>query len=275
MSKTIPIRGKNAISEIAFVVLFEKELDDKTLLKLTALEDELSSDLPEFEVTTIVKMLVGPQSPQMPVSKPGGVVCSKKADADPSRLEWSVRVEANNIIVACSEYTNWKDVWEKSKGFLFSALDKFDLKENPAIELVFQCTDKFTFDEDISKYQIGEVFDLESDYLTRKVTAKNRDAWHIHQGWFEFPSNETRALHNLNLNAHKQDKNQSHETAINHLVKVRMTDGSSVNSRDVLCGNDREIGYLENVMIAAHESNKNVLLNLLNDDMSKAIGLKG
>jgi len=275
MSKTTPIRGKNAIDEIAFVILFEKELDDKTLLKLAALEEELSADLPNFEAFNVVQMVLDPKNLRTPVSKPGGVVCSKKVDAESLRMEWSVRVEANNIIVACSEYTNWEEVWTKAKGFLFAALDKFNIQENPIIEIVLQCVDKFTFDEDIREYQIGEVFHLESNYLTRNITTNSPNAWHIHQGWFEFSDNKTRALHNLNLNAHKQNKNKPHETVISHLVKTRMTDGSPINDKIILYGNRKDTGYLEDVMTAAHESNKKVLLNLLNDDMLNAIGLKG
>ena len=274
MSKTTPIRGRNAIDEIAFVILFEKELDDKTLLKLKALETELASDLPSFGVSNVVQVVLDAQNLRMPVFKLGGVVCFKKVDAESPRMEWFVRVEANSIVVACSEYTSWDEVWNKAKGFLFAVLEKFTIEENPIVEIVLQCVDKFIFSEDISEYRISEVFDFESDFLTQNLTTKNPDAWHLHQGWFENPANRTRVLHNLNLNAHKQDQTQPHETAINHLVKVRMADGSPVSSHDVLCGNDNSAGHLENVMTAAHESNKTVLLNLLNDNMLSAIGLK-
>ena len=78
MSEISPIRGRNAIDEIAFVILFEKELDDETLSKLAALKEEFASDLPDFEVFNVVNMVFDPQRPRMPVSKPGGVVYSKK-----------------------------------------------------------------------------------------------------------------------------------------------------------------------------------------------------
>lgn len=273
MSKTTPIRTSNAIDEIAFVILFEKELDDTTFSRLTELEAELCSDLPDYKVSNVVQMVFDPEAPRMPVSKQGGVVCSKKVNTEQSRLEWSVRVEANNIIVTCSEYTNWNEVWDKAKGFLLAAVNKFNLEENPVVEIVLQCVDKFIFDEDMSEYKTGEVFNEESSYLTRKVTANNPDSWHIHQGWFEASEDNARILHNLNLNAHKQHQLEPHITSISHLVKIRMADGSLISDNAALCGGDGGVGYLEKVMIAAHTSNKKVLLDLLSDSMLDAIGL--
>ena len=190
-------------------------------------------------------------------------------------MEWSVKIEANNIIVACSEYTNWEDIWRKAKGFLFTALKKFNIEENPVIEIVLQCVDKFTFDEDLDKFQISEIFNLDSEYLSRNVTIKSSNFWHLHQGWFESFNEEMKALHNLNLSACKKDKDQPYETAISHLVKISMKDESSINDINTLCGNNQKTGYLEGAMDAAHKSNKDVLLNLLSHDMANKIGLKG
>ena len=274
MSKIRPIREKNAIDKIAFVILFEKELDNKTLAKLMALEDELSADLPYFEVPNSVQIFVDPQSMRMPVSKPSGVLCAKKSEDDPDRLEWSVRAEVNQIVVTCSEYTSWKEIKEKVLFFLSTVLKKYRLKENPIIEIVYECVDKFISDGDLNLYRVDEVFNVGADYLTQHVVENNPNAWHIHQGWFS-EHEDLQALHNLNLNSHKQNSQQSYETVIGHLVKIRKGDGSTIGDKNILDGEGQQIGYLEKAMELSHDLNKEVLLNLLNESMLKVIGIKG
>lgn len=273
MSKTTPVREKNAIDQIAFVILFEKELDNKTLAKLMSLEDELSSDLPHFEVPNTVQLFVDPQNMRMPLSKPGGVICSKKSAVDPNRLEWSVNAEVNNIVVTCSEYTNWKEIKKKALNFLFTTSKKFNLKDNPIIEIVYECVDKFIFDGSQNEYRVDEVFNLHAAYLTPHVVNSNPYAWHVHQGWFS-EHQDMVALHNLNLNSHKQNGQSSHETVISHLVKIRKKNGTKINDKHMLVGNSQEVGYLEKAMEVSHDLNKKILLNLLNERMLKAIGIK-
>ncbi len=274
MSATTPIREKNAIDEIAFVILFEKELDNKTLTKLLDLKDELSSELPHFQVQNAVQIMVDPQNTRMHDPKPAGVFCAKRSEQDAKRMEWSLRVEVNRIIVTCSEYTNWQEVKTRALVFLAAALDKFDLNENLVVEIVLQCVDKFVYNGAPDQYRVSEVFNIESaDFLTLHIAQKNPDVWHIHQGWFS-DHEHMQVLNNLNLNSHKPNDQVAHETVISHLVKIRKPDGSNVCDKDLLSANGQQVGYLESAMEVAHDLNKQVLLNLLNGDMSEAIGLK-
>ena len=204
----------------------------------------------------------------------GGVLCSKSSESREGRLEWSLRVEANKIVVACSEFDTWETVWPVAKKYLYSAIKKFNLLENPVREVIFNCVDKFTYAGELDNYQVTDVFNSESRYLTRNVIDRNASSWHIHQGWFLFPNKgAVQALHNLNISVFSPD-DSAHETAINHQIKVRKSDGRPIDDIDLLLGTDDEIGYLEESMIECHDSNKEVLLGLLSTQMLEAISLE-
>lgn len=273
MSNTTPIRGKNAIDQIAFVIVFKKPLVDRDLLELLGLRDDLSQELPDFKKIDVVQMAMDPSNPRLPVSKLGGMSYGKKSIKNESRFEWSLRIENNNIIVACSEYTKWLDVWVKAKEYLNLALEKCDVSGNPVVELVFQCMDKFINSEHPDNYTIEDVFDINSDYLTKHVALHSPKAWHINQGWFqELLDGQIQSLNNLNLNAQIIDA-QPHETIISHVIKMKKVDTPEIDNVGILNGGDSSVGYLENAMKAAHILNKSVLLDLLHADMAKTIGL--
>lgn len=275
MNITKPLNPNNAIDEIGFIIFFEKELDDPTLFSLFELEGDFADTLPQFSLVKIVKMHVDHDKPQMPTTKPGGILCSKPSESREGRFEWSVRVEANKIVVACSEFDTWETVWPIAKRYLFSTVKKFNLLENPVREVVFNCVDKFTYDGDLDSYQVTDVFNPRSRYLTRNVTEHNASSWHIHQGWFLFPSDgDVQALHNLNISVFTPD-GKPHETTINHQIKVRKSDDQPIENVNLLLGtDDAEIGYLEESMIECHDSNKEVLLGLLSTQMLQAISLE-
>lgn len=271
---TRPIRESNAIDQIAFVILFEKAFDDQAIIKLIGLKQKLEPLLPACELVTRMEVKVEGINPGLPTSKIGGVVYSKKT-ADDARLEWSLRANANELVVTCSEYTNWSDVSTKAQELLFFAIDEFDLEENPITEIVYQCVDKFQRDEAPDDYSIGEVFDEQSRYLNTHAR-ENPYSWHIHQGWFApLQSDYSDALNNLNLNVIIQpDDKSSHETIINHLITVKQVDNKSkVESIESLKGTSSQTGYLEQVMSDAHTLNKSVIRGLLTKDMLNTIGL--
>ena len=272
MSKTTPIRDENAIDEIAFVILFDKELDGNILAKLEDMRDELSADLPDFNVLSAIQVPVDPQNISSPVSKPSGILFSKKSEVDENRFEWSLRAERNRVVVACSEYTKWKEIKEKALVLLSTASEKCSLETNPIVEIVYQCVDKFIFEGELEEYQVGEVFNIDAAFLTQNVVENNRYAWHVHQGWFS-EHEDMVALNNLNLNSHMQDDPQLHETEIIHFARIRKADGTDINDRDILVGDGGQIGYLEKAMETSHELNKEVLRNLLSENMLTVIGI--
>ena len=160
MSNTAPVRGKNAIDEIAFVMSFDKDLDDNNLENLEDMRDDLSDDLPDFKILSVIQVPLDPQNISSPVSKRSGILFSKKSEVDQNRFEWSLRAERKRVVVACSEYTKWKEIKEKAVDLLSAASKKCSLEDNPIIEIVYQCVDKFIFEGELNEYRVSEVFNV-------------------------------------------------------------------------------------------------------------------
>lgn len=276
MSLPNPIRNTNAIDQVAFVIKLQKDLDDATFNKLLGLKNELEGDFPAFDIINVMQMVLDDKAPRLPVSKQGGVTLVKKSDVDEARAAWSIRVEGNNIVVTCSEFSTWANVWAKAESYLITAVNKFDLSENPIVELVFQCIDKFIETGNLSECRVDNIFSKTSDYLTKNTFNLNPLAWHLHQGWFSSHFNETiKALNNLNLSAHLSGQsNDVHETIINHIVNIRKEDGALITSFSDLCGSGTGgASYLSEAMLLGHQLNKEVLENLLSESMANKIGL--
>lgn len=165
---TKPIRENNAIDEIAFIVILSKDIDKESLARLRSAHSAVSDELPHIEDLTSIRLAFGNKTPKDIRPEVSGVQFSKPS-SQRERLEWSLRAEGKSIVVGCSEYTNWQEIWGKAKSYLSLALQTIDLNNNPLSEIVYQCVDKFHTDQDKGEYEIGSVFDTNSKYLTNKI----------------------------------------------------------------------------------------------------------
>ncbi|MDO6422883.1 hypothetical protein [Saccharophagus degradans] len=283
MTNTKPVRTDNAIDEIAFVLQFKSFFSGDQFVKdLIDLHIELKEGLPKYDITNGVMFQVGAQQGQnIQPDKQIGIVCFKRSETDPNRHEWALRVEANRIAVTCSEYKSWNEVSTKAKSYLRAALGKVNLKDNPIVEVVYQCVDKFTCEH--QNITFDELFDGGSELLTTHITREMPEAWHIHQGWFEaLDKVSARMLHNLNINMHHKqfvnngipNQEQVHEAIVSHLIRIQNTESLELKSEGDVLGKDSEDGYLENVLECAHTANKNVIKKLLAKNMLETIGLQ-
>lgn len=274
MKEISPIRGSNAIDEVAFAVHFKNEFSEDVASQMKGLESELSEALPNFEVLNILKMhLDNSHKPTAPVTRPSGVMLSKKSQNEEAsgRLEWMLRVEENRIVAACSEYTSWNEVWGRAREFLLASIGKVNLDANPIVEIVFQCVDRFFYDGSPDEFKLDQAFNLDSDYLTGFVIKNKPPAWHIHQGWYEDSQLENaRLLNNLNINAHgkRSEEGRQYEVTISHLVKAQ---GAVIDKESPL--HDKSDGHLDRMMAESHGINREILKSLLTTSLLNKVGL--
>jgi|GEM_PF-2534040 len=280
MATVNPVRQNNAIDEMAFAVQFKLPLAGEQFLKsFIDLATEVSDVLPKYEITNSVTFQLNAQQGSNQAShKPSGIVCYKMSQYVPNRQEWTLRVDNNRIVVACSEYSSWNKVSGQAKKLLFKALSKIDIQVNPIVEVVLQCVDKFeTSDTDAIA---TDVFNENSVYLTKHVIENGGSSWHIHQGWFKnIDSIQAKLLNNLNINTHKTQHIENgivlqgqtiNEIIVSHLVRVQRTDNPELSNMTELTTDD---GYLAKAFDAAHDLNKKAIRDLLNNAMLDKIGL--
>lgn len=272
-SKVNPVRASNAIDEIAFVISFEKETSGQNLDDLRQLEYELKSDLPDFSLTNVMQVSIDPQGVRMPLSMPGGVICSKKSNIDDTRLEWSLRVDANTIVVRCTEFNQWSEVRAQAIRFLMAACNKLKLEDNSIVEIAYQCIDKFIINDENDTYRVSDIFNTKSQYLTPKISEGNFSSWHVHQGWFDEEDN-IKMLNNLNLNTYQRSDQGGIETVISHLIKIRKSDVGNIEEMTCLQDVENLEDYLERAIKLSHHANKNILKSLLVPDLLQKINLK-
>ena len=271
--ETKPARDNNAIDEIAFIVHLTKDIESDVLQNFEAME-QFSEDLPIKERINSMRLAFeGNTASQSSMSqKFSGVKFSKKSENSENRYAFSLRVENNKIIVACSEYSSWSEVWPKSLSLISTVLKNIDIENNPVQEIVYQCLDRFVSAVGEGEYDIGSVFNVESKYLTKKAISDNTNTWHVHQGWFSQTVDENvKALNNLNIDSFGIDNNRV-ETLINHIINIKKANDIPVNSvQEMLDASD---GYLNRAINQAHNGNKSVVKDILNTEMLQALGLE-
>ncbi|GAA6167851.1 hypothetical protein [Sessilibacter corallicola] len=275
-----PVRQDNAIDEIAFAVHFKLPLAGEQLLKdLIDLATEVSDLLPHYEITnSLTLQLNAQQSTNQTSTKPSGIVCYKKSEHVANRQEWTLRVDGNRIVVACSEYSSWGKVSSQAKELLFKALRKIDVKSNPVVEAVLQCVDKFEATD--TNATAIDIFNADSAYLTKHVIENGGSSWHIHQGWFkDIDEIQAKLLNNLNINTYNKQYSEKeiivqgktiNETIVSHLIRIQHTGNPELSNIEELTADD---GYLAKAFDAAHDLNKEAIRDLLNNAMLDKIGL--
>ena len=269
-----PISTANAIDEIAFVVLFKENFDRSTIEKIKELHSSLSAELTHIEPIKVMQVKVDSAAGESSTafSQLSGYKLFKPSITKQGRFDWSLIVEGNNIVVGCSAYSRWNEVWPKARGFLEQAVTRIHGSGNAVVEIGFQCVDRFKTDiRSEADYHVDQIFNSDSSFLTRAVFEKNQVAWHVHQGWFVESADSLRTgLVNLNISTNLADM---HITTINHVVKTKRTDGALVDTGE-LFNSDLSNSYIDLVINRAHSLNKEILLNLLNEDMLQKIGLR-
>ncbi len=118
--------------------------------------------------------------------------------------------------------------------------------------------------DDYDDYQASEVFNLDSDYLSKKVTGGFL-LWHVHQGWFE-DIGRFSILNNLNISTNGE-KSGLHLSKIGHLTRVQ-------SPQETPLVDDNKIKkFVKESALICHDINKSVMSNLLSEAAKKEIGL--
>jgi len=255
-----PINSANAIDAAAFVVLFNRPFTEKEETKLLALKETFKDELPDFSRTTKVTFKHETGKPPEHVVKESGLKLQK---FEPSgKIGWVVNVIENQLVVTCQSYDRWDKVWGQTDRYVQAALKHLDLDSLSIQACVLQFVDRFT--EKNTSYNIHEVFDKKTPYLTSKAAAAEK-LWHVHQGWFDEKSADEKILNVLNLGTNEDTGKII--TTIDHSLQLQFSKPKMAKKFF-----DAKKEYAK-AFLFLHESNKNVVKSLLNQRQRKAVGL--
>ena len=254
MSKPVLINPHNALEFLAFVVVLGQNITQEDDKNLRSLELKLKDDLPNFS-----------QHLEFETEIDNGQIISQKTKNvrvllrdDNSKPSWEVSVNKNQIVVRCFSCNNWKFIFPKALGFIQSAIDILESSSRNISSLSIQCVDKFT-QSNVIEYTQFDIFKNNTEYLTQK----SRDVgklWHVHQGWFDKDSNDSKILNILNIGTIENEN--SLITAIDHLSQYLLKIPKPLLEKD-----------LNKIFCELHDNNKSLIRDLLNEKQIKAIGL--
>lgn len=268
-----PINPDHAIAAVAFALNFNRPLNEGEIAKAKQIEPAVREFLPGtvsigppvagFSLTGV--SLPGPQLSPLPT----GIIFQRvKPDATPS---WLLTAQQNTIAAQCMEYTRWADVWRRVRTWfsqLYSLVKSPDLSLN---SISLQYKDQFSATKPLDGDILEKLFRTDTPYLPPR-TFKNRELWHVHQGWY-LPITEPiyisgRKLNVLNIST--QDPGTSIALTVDHLFRYEIDDGDPP-----LFTNGDGSALIDVVIEDLHAQNKSLLRNLLSAQMARRIRLDG
>lgn len=266
--------NNNAIDVTCFAIGFERPFEIKEWVNFKSLENTLKEELPSF--STIAKLSVtiqqeGGSDPKVITqqnleNRPQGVLL-QKFGAD-GIVDWMLQVADDKIVINCNDYVGWDKTWEKAKSLLLEVFKLLDWQTNKINFVALQVIDKFIY-ADSAKYNIGDIFNEKSFYLTPHTKTCGK-LWHVHQGWFE-DIGDTKCLNVLNIGS--AEANEGLFSIIDHNQQV-IFGGAALSLENLLKKEDGK-GILELIYRDLHKRNKLVIEGLFNDSTLKLIKFYG
>jgi len=254
-----PISEKHAIEVASFIVVFEHPFEANIIAALPGLHAKLKGDYPVFNPTNTMEVRVEGADVSQNAVLSGGLFQSLLPDRRPS---WTLRVQDNTIVVSCTDYKRWGDVSTKALNHIKAAITFVNSETNAVSNVIYQIVYRFVADSQ-DKYNINQVFQVQSPYLTAQVVNAGR-LWHVYQGWFEDKEKFNGKLLNV-LNLSTAENPVGITTTIDHAAHLRFSSPKAIGEFDDI--------FIRNAFDELHKCNKSIIRNLLTSDQLKAIGL--
>ncbi len=267
-----PVNERNAIEAAGFSVTFDRNFNSVELDRLLGLEAELKAELPIFTKIQKVEFTIDQSGmSRRPADFSGVQLQQLKSHGGLNQVSWVMKVDEQSIHITCGHYTRWHDVSRKVFQFLTTAIGFLDADSLRVVGVASQVRDKFVYANEPSDYELSDVFNLNSDFLTRK-TASAGALWHLHQGWFDVCASlsNARALNVLNI-ASARFGNQL-TAMIDHSVQSNLIE--SIAAREAFVA-EADSSVIYRTYCEFHELNKSILAQLLAPQQLRAIGMVG
>lgn len=268
-----PVGGENSIEAAAFVLGFSREFSSAEIQQLLSLQSLFISDFPNFQALNAVTVDVQGNGTAAGISvEVKGVLLQRLLEN--GRPCWTLRFSDTNIVVSCLTYSRWDSVWSSAREYLRRAVDFIGASDNPLKMLSLQIVDKFVYDARPTAYDVCDVFNLASPYLTAGI-GKAGDLWHVNQGWFETPS-ETFGQQSKHLNVLNITSTNAAgplEAVVDHVGQLAFEESGIFKT--TLEGKLSESSYtqIDEVFNMLHGENKRILKEILSAEKLKQIGL--
>lgn len=266
MPNVKPCNEQNAIKVIAFAFEFQEEIEESLIHELILLyqnTDELNKSFPRKELLHSMTVQISEHGQQTQNQKLSGITFDRLMPNGTQELAISIR--NNSVVISCGKYTRWNEIWEKAKSYFKIILPV--LSDKTLTLVGFECIDEFII-TDISNWK-DELFNSSSKYIPSNIS-ELVDLWHSHHG-FLINDNEPvehKTLNNINVN-------YISETGASSINKILIrTQHQSRLKLPVKYNADFFENIADKIMNKNHNFNKELMMDLLSDDMCNRIKLE-
>lgn len=268
-----PIHAAHAIEQVVFVLRVERPLDEASFsnAREAVKQFKVESDMPGQAEIQAFGLAIGPfgQAP-LPQSPIAGFALHRMC-ADGS-IEKELRIERDSVTFRTSLYTRWDTVWLQARNY-FEALVPIYAANARIVGISLNYVDKFKWAGDLTGCNTGILLQSDSKYLCPYVF-EAKDFWHSHTGAFIRVNESTKRL--LNVNVDYLDENRPDDlrrvvsitTVLTDLMNQPGYEPSEIAAGDA-------IQFLDSHMQGLHVFGKEILGNIINNEMSKRIALIG
>ncbi|KIC60634.1 hypothetical protein RM53_04165 [Brevundimonas nasdae] len=257
MTSFAPINDDHAVTSVLFGLQLDEFIEPPTI-ELIKRAMPWSDSLPAVSALPPVEINQGGQNFPMPAVQFAIV----RPD---SRPLWSVKFSGYDLIVECTVYSRWADVWNSASRYLSEAFELVRSKQTDVniADFRLQVTDQFRTAEE--GYKASELFAEGSRYLS-PMAYDGRQVWNNAVGWIE---TEGDVRYSDTLAIQIQGNEDGSTVTPPYLVTIQHF-GRAVTAGDPV----PEIGRLDELITNLHERNKNVIGEILSAEMRQRIGLK-
>jgi len=267
MKNVSPLNQKNAIKSVAFVFELDKEVDEKTItsiLEWYSTDEDFKSIFTVEQPMQSVNIQIDGNNQQVTSSNISGVNYIK-LDKDNKNVEWSLRIDARAITIACNLYTRWDEVWKftlENLKKIVAQMDSFSLTK-----IVLEYLDEFNIFGTNGNEWLGQLFKEDSPFMPKFIRTMNAP-WHTHNGFITDEKDKAVSRRTVNtVNITYQKTNTTSD-----ILAVQTQHASSFYDKFEL--SVASMQNIDTVMQYSHLENKKLFNNLLSSEMLDEINLK-
>lgn len=263
-----PLHAAHAIEQVIFVVQFDRPLDDDPFLQALKTAEQFKEELPGEIQMQGVTFMIG-ASPGMPSN---GQAAGKwfRRSAPNGVIENDLRVERVALTFVTTLYTRWDTVWAQARKYFSVLLPIYATKAKIA-SISLNYIDKFSWRGDMTDCRPNLLLRPDSKYLCPHVFQAD-DFWHSHTGAFVRVDQNTKRLVNINVDYLDEPRADGPRRIVS--VTTIITDLlNQVGYEPIDVASDHCVDFLDAHMRMLHISEKDILGNIVNDEMCKRIAL--
>lgn len=266
----------HAIADAAFIIELNQHPNSLVVNELLALHPKLRGDYPRKQEIKTQQFRFHPDAAGRPIQSFAPVVLdgfrfdSLWPDGSVAR---AIRLEDKMLIIGRPDYERWEKTWPEVRK-VFGVMMPIIMKTCVVVNLQIQIVNRFKIFAPRGAFKPDAILRRDSDLIAAHAF-KVHDLWHSFHGFFEESADP--AIHRRLTVVNVQLLSGADDLSL--LLDIHITQrcdlSESISDAAVLLGHDGDGGLLEAYMSSMHDSAKDVLERVLNDEACGAIRLRG